>query len=1785
MTEIRPTPGSWIDLLADTAARVPDRVAFRHLADGETPAGELTYAQLDAGARAVAARLQALGLGGREVVLLYPSGLDYVTAFFGCLYAGAVAVPAYPPTRQPRSLARIVGIVGDCGAGTVLTTTAFAAKLGSRMPAAAALRVVTTDDMPHDGAEPWTRPAADADTLAFIQYTSGSTSNPRGVLLTHGNLLSNAAVTQRLFRTGEDTRIVSWLPMYHDMGLIGSVLGTVHSGGSCVLMSPSAFAQRPGRWLEAISRFGATASGAPNFAYDLCVDRIGPEERARLDLSSWEVAFNGAEPLRPSTLRRFAEAFAGSGFRAEALTPCYGLAEATLLVTGKRWGAPAAVDGAPPSGGAPVVSSGIPADDVRVEIVDAATHRPADPGAVGEIWVDSPGAARGYLGHPELSEATFGATLAGTSGPRFLRTGDLGYLADGELHVVGRLKDLVVVRGRNHYPQDVEQTAELCHEALRPGGGAAFPVTVGGEEHLALVHEIDRSFEGDLDEVVTTARAAVAAEHRVRPHTVVLIRTGSLPRTSSGKVQRRACKAELLAGSLKVLLADHDDGRAPDDVRPSAADPAVTVPAVTDLARPAPEGPAATGAPDPGPAPHPGPGPAPDLAPDAWRTEGILAFLREQVALILRREDVVPDRPLLELGLDSLGTVDLQHRIAGELGLAVDLEEELTSTLTELAASLAARPHGTAERAAVRPVTGRAADGDRPLTPAQQAQWLGHRLAPDSTAQVIAAAVAVRGTLDTDALRRALDAAAARHPALRTTFHATGDGPVGHVHDELRPEFARHDAAGTDPATLDEELVRAAYRPFDLEHGPLLRAAVFSLAEDDHRLVLAVHHIAADLWSLEVLLADLDRLYPAALAEQPLTAETVDEAPRTPAGAERDRLLTYWKEELADAPTLLPLPADLPRTDRRRLHGAAEPFRLGPRTSARLTALAAARGTTRYTVLLAAYQVLLSRITGRRDLLVATPVHGRAGPREAASVALYADMVPLRGRIDDDEDFAALLGRTHGVVRAGIAHAGLGISSIAGHLAPERAPGRPALAQAVFTLHRPVGRHGALLAACALGLPGPGGGVLGPLTLRPAPFTPPAGQFETGVTLAEIDDELHGVLHYDTDLFLPATARGWAEQFVTLLEQVTADPATPLADLLGARPSAAPAAGEETRRLRPVHEMFADRVALAPHRTAVVWEGGELTYRELDVRANRLAHRLIAEGVGPESMVGICLPRSPELVVAVLAVAKAGGAYVPLDPGHPAERIRHVLADTAPRVLVSTATAAARLPLLEAVLVDLDAEADALDALPEDDPGVPGDLDRLAYVIHTSGSSGRPKGVLVPCRGVANLFAGGDFRFDHTDVWTLFHSYTFDFSVWELWGPLVHGGRLVVVPTEATLSPPAFWDLIQERRVTVLNQTPAVFAELTAAAPERLRGLDLRHVVFGGEKLEAGHLTVWRDHGEPATRLVNMYGITEITVHATYGPLTGHEDAGQPPLGGPLPGTDLRLLDEEGRPVGAGEPGEICVGGHGVARGYLGRPALTAERFVPHPDRPGQRMYRSGDLGRLGPDGALEYLGRADDQVKIRGHRIEPGEITAALRTHPGLRDACVLADRDARGQVRLTGYVVPDGPEVPAAQLRTHLRDRLPEYLVPGGFRSLAALPLTANGKIDRRVLLALEETPAHGDAPATPTEVEVGRTVDELLGVSGTSRDDDLFALGWHSLLMARLSLRVEERYGVRIPLQELFTAPTVARIAAAVDEALARPAAPAAPPGGIARADRSRYAAPASPSGRLRLPDSFR
>jgi acyl-CoA synthetase (AMP-forming)/AMP-acid ligase II len=566
-------PASWIEVLRQRAESAPGQRAYLFLADGEREADFRTYASLERRALALAAALQHRELGGRRVLLLLPPGLEFVDAFLGCLCAGAVAVPAYPPTSgraNDRTLGRLQSIVADARPAAVLTTSGLHDQIA---PLAASLGAacLAAEEVVDDLADFWLDPGAGPDTLAFLQYTSGSTAEPKGVMISHGNLLANEAMIQAAFGQTADSVIVGWLPLYHDMGLIGTVLQPLFVGAPCILMSPMAFLQRPRRWLEAITRYGATTSGGPNFAYDLCERKIAPEARAGLDLSTWQVAFNGAEPVRADTLERFARAFAPCGFRSAAFYPCYGLAETTLFVAGGGLGKEpvlADLDAEALAADRVVPADGAPADAGRVrrlvgcghawlegEIAvvdpDRGSEVPAE--HVGEIWVAGPHVAQGYWGRRDDTARDFGARLAGPSGERgpFLRTGDLGFQRDGELFVTGRAKDLVILRGRNLYPQDLELSAERSHPALRAGCSAAFSVERAGEERLIMVLEVDRGTPAEeLEAIASAVRVAVTREHEARVEDVVLAPPGAVPKTSSGKVRRHVVRESFLAGEI-----------------------------------------------------------------------------------------------------------------------------------------------------------------------------------------------------------------------------------------------------------------------------------------------------------------------------------------------------------------------------------------------------------------------------------------------------------------------------------------------------------------------------------------------------------------------------------------------------------------------------------------------------------------------------------------------------------------------------------------------------------------------------------------------------------------------------------------------------------------------------------------------------------------------------------------------------------------------------------------------------------------------------------------------------------------------------------------------------------------------------------------------------------------------------------------------------------------------------------------------------------------------------------
>ncbi len=682
---------TFLDALRERMERHPDRLAYTFLSDGEGVAARWTYGDVDRRARSIAALLQGSGLAGERALLLYPPGLDFIAGFLGCLHAGVLAVPAYPP-RAPRTLPRLLAVARDARPRVALTTAALQpqiARFAAPSSELAALPLLSTDEAGAELAASWRAPALTAESIAFLQYTSGSTADPKGVMVSHGNLLANEEAIRQAFGQSESSVVVGWLPLYHDMGLIGNVLQPLFSGGQAVLMSPVAFLQKPLRWLQAIDRYRGTTSGGPNFAYELCLAKVAAEERRALDLSSWELAFNGAEPVRAETLARFAEGFACGGFRRQALYPCYGLAEATLFVAGGRRGAGARLgrfaaaalergrgeavpDALESTAGRDLVSCGAVASGHEVAVVDPETARPRGPGEVGEVWVRGASVARGYWGKPEETARDFTARLDDGSGrpDAYLRTGDLGFLSGGELYVTGRIKDLIILRGRNLYPQDIERTVERSHAGLRPGCGAAFAVEGDGGERLVVVQEVDRR-ERDLAGAAAAARAAVAEEHEAQLHDVVLVREGAVPKTSSGKIRRAACRERYLAGTLEVVAASP---LAPDE-------PAM--PIVPALDRDALAG----------------------LA-DAERGGALAAYLRGQAARAARVSPSRVDagRPLTELGLDSLAAIDLANAVERDLGVALPMAWLLTGpTLAEVAAEVARLWDGTATRDAGEP--------------------------------------------------------------------------------------------------------------------------------------------------------------------------------------------------------------------------------------------------------------------------------------------------------------------------------------------------------------------------------------------------------------------------------------------------------------------------------------------------------------------------------------------------------------------------------------------------------------------------------------------------------------------------------------------------------------------------------------------------------------------------------------------------------------------------------------------------------------------------------------------------------------------------------------------------------------------------------------------------------------------------------------------------------------------------------------------------------------------------
>ncbi|MEU0939228.1 amino acid adenylation domain-containing protein [Embleya sp. NPDC005971] len=1701
------------------AARTPDAVAVRAGADTRT------FAEIESAANRLAHELIAIGVTAEiPVAVALHRGADTVVALLGVLKAGGVCqfLDLGHPAR------RIRDVLADTTPGCLIAAADTIAALPEH-----SIPAVLLDDPATR-----TRLAARPDRApqpprpgqsAYVIHTSGSTGRPKGVAVTHASLAnlyeSHATdhIAPAVERTGRARLRIAHSASFAFDASWDPVLWMVH-GHELHLLDDAGY-RDPLALLGYLHEHRIDyLDVTPTYAEALLAEGLDAPDRHHP-----AVLVVGGESVAEPLWRRLA---AIPGSRPINL---YGPTETT--VDAYFWG--------PDGTGGPVRAS-------RAYVLDASL-RPTPVDVTGELHIAGACLARGYLNRPDLTAERFvadpfGATH-GDPGARMYRTGDLARRrADGTLELLGRADEQVKIRGFRIEPgeiqavlaahPDIAQAAVIARDAAHGKRLLGYVVPVAGR--------------APAPEALRAHLAARLPEHMVPAAVLVL---SALPRTANDKIDQRALP-----------------------------DPASSAPGLRE-------------------------------GPRGLHEEIICDLF---AAVLELAEQPARDADFFELGGHSLLAARLAARaresFEAPIGLADVFRRPTPAGLAELVRSGSAPQ----SRPVLEPV---AHPADRlPLSAAQQRLWFMYRLEGPSPTYNIPLVLTLTGPLEHSALEHALVDLVARHETLRTVYPMVGDEET----PSQAPKPAEAGAAGTpgeagaadssgevcetgEPyqriLTVDrarpelhlaapgESIADAVRHRFDLAVEPPLRGTLFRTDEHTHTLVLVLHHIAGDGASTTPLARDLATAYAARVAGRapeftPLPVRYPDHvawqarllggptAP-TPLAA---RQLDFWKRTLAGLPDELDLPTDRPRPQIASYAGDTVPFHLDATAHAGLAELARESGTSVFTAVQAALAALLTRHGCGTDIPLGIPVAGRDDDATADLVGFFVNTLVLRADTSGAPSFRTLLDRVRTATLAGYDHADVPFDRVVDELNPPRSPARHPLFQVLIAWQSLPDAEFAL----------------GPLTARMTAVPSGTAKFDLTLNVGEQPGcGVGGFVEFRTDLFDRATVLGLSRRLAALLTAAVADPDAPI--------DALPLL-DEAERHRALVEWNAGPTATAtasatlvaryeqaarthPERIAVSCAGLSLSHAELSARANRLARLLVARDIGPGDIVALALPRSPELVVALLAVAKAGAAYLPLDPDYPADRLAYMLDDAEPVVLLTDSATARRLPAHDLPRIAVDGK-DA-DAYPSSDLGQhqrkrPLRASDPVYVIYTSGSTGQPKGVPVTHHNVARLFTATDhwFGFGPDDVWTLFHSYAFDFSVWELWGALLFGGRLVVVPHLVSRDPAEFLDLLARERVTVLNQTPSAFHQLVAADRERPgRELALRYVVFGGEALEPARLADWYErHADDAPRLVNMYGITETTVHVSYHPLDRASAAAgtASTIGVNIPDLRVYVLDHRLQPVPPGVTGEMYVAGEGLARGYLGRHALTAGRFVadPHAARFGERgarMYRSGDLARRRADGTLDYLGRADQQVKIRGFRVELGEIEAVLAAHPEVFDAAVVLHEDTPGDKRLVGYVVA-APSLDGPALREYAAATLPTHMVPSAVVVLDRLPLTANGKLDRKALPRPEHTAAStaGRAPRGPREERLCALIADVLGVPSVGVHDNFFDLGGHSLLAVRLAGRIRSALGADVGIGTIFQAPTAAGLDAALEateRADALDVLLALRPAGSAAADRER------------------
>ena len=1701
---------------------------------------QISFTRLHHQVLTTAAMLQQRHPNQQAVLLLLEEGIDFVVYYLACIFAGLIAVPVAVAKGESLSkwANRLQHSLADLQLSAVLYTDD--PRLLDPQQRLFTVPCHNSQITPDQLQQFYQFQTIDPDRITTILYTSGSVAEPKGVPLTHRQLITCALDNAAAWHYDEQTVSVSWMSHAHSFGLVFNVLLPLFTGSHCVLLKTRDFITRPLLWLTALSRYQATHTAGAVFGYDLLLKwfhQHAPRGEAAWNLSALKLALISAENIHADTFQQFQQRLLPLGARPTAFCPVYGLSEAGPI-TCKPWGTVAQWLPNPTTSGATTLASvGTAVGAATLVCVAPGSRTPVADGQVGEVCIAGGSVIAGYWKKEETNQRLFRQTVEGYANRSFFRTGDLGFLHKGQLYLVGRLKEMIIVNGQNHYPVDIEAVVRQAVPGLQTAKAAAFAVSDrGGREHLYLLREVPATVAGDENTLTGYSEQIAQAlldNLQLPLSQLCWVKVGAIPRTASGKVQRTRCRQLVLQRDLDILYqygkSQADESRSQKAVHSAPRDSIEE-----QLAR-------------------------------AWRqvlnldAAGINDHFfnlggtsLEAIALVgaLRQQGyplttaTLFKHPVFKDLAQALATTtapvsappkriaDDCQRLTPDMLPLIDLAQ---SDIEQIAAAI---PGGMVNLEDIYP-----------LTPLQQGILFHHTLEAAQDPYRVSAVLCFhqRGRAEhfITAFRRTVE----RHDALRTAFLWRGlSQPVQVVQRRAELIVQSFTLAHPQPAPAQLHAQLLSNLPaMAINRAPLVSIQLSEGPDDAAAyLVFSFHHLVFDHLGFETLMAEIRQLMAAGPADLPEVMPYRNLVAQTLARAENDEARDYFTRTLGPisepcAPYgLKDIRGDGSRIVQRRLALAAD-------LCAELRRQARAWNSSPAALFHAAYAWLIGRCSGREAVVFGTVLSGRLqGIRGAEStVGLYINTLPIR--IDlRDMTAGALLQQAQ--------------AALAQLLPYEQSS--LALAQACSGVAREAPLFSALL------------------NYRQSPFSATDHQGDSPWEILAVDERTNYPFVLSVDdrsdgffLSLRVDASVNPDWVLDTLRQGLTTVAWALKthsqQLLTSLPLLSSA---EQRLLNKwnntraeylqdtlVHQLFEAQAERQADAAALVFEDWGLSYGEFNRRSNQLAHYLMAQGVLPDTLVALCLERSLEMVIAMLAVLKAGGAYVPLDPESPPERLTTMLEDSAPRVLLT------QVGLLEALrpsvadrgicpIVVLDAVPwidCAWSNSPETNPN-PGAIgltpQHLAYVIYTSGSTGKPKGVMVAHCSLSNHIQWRQraYRLHGDDIVLQKTPFSFDASVWEFVWPLMSGAKIVMARPGGHRDPEYLADLIHTQRVTTLAFVPSMLEVFLTRQPACV---SLKRVFCGGEALRVSTVNQARRLW-PHAEIRNLYGPTETTISVTVWhckePLPGTSI----PIGNPIANTQIYLLDSQLQPVPVGVEGEIYIGGVGVARGYLNRPELTAERFLPNPFAESQgnvaaRMYKTGDLGRRRADGAVEYLGRNDFQIKIRGFRVELGEIEAQLARLPGVREVVVIASKDRAGDPRLVAYWVTNAVIDPV-QAREHLRAVLPEDMIPTAYVALEALPLTATGKLDRGALPAPDNrafSRRHYEAPRGEIETAVAEIWRELLGVERVGRHDQFFELGGHSLLAVRLISRIRNVFGKDISLKTLLAKPSIANIAAAI------------------------------------------